>query len=65
MRCSFGDGVVVLTGAHPELPAAALNVDGVSIRSNDGLDPVVVEQLRKGEGERRELFEKLLTELGL
>ena len=25
MRCSFGDGVVVLTGAHAELPAAALD----------------------------------------
>jgi glutamine amidotransferase-like uncharacterized protein len=65
VRCTFGDGVVVLTGAHPELPAAALDKDGLTAGSSDGLDPVVVEQLREGENARQELFEKLLGELRL
>ena len=63
--CTFGDGVVVLTGALPEISATDLDTDGVTFGSNDGLDPVVVEQLRKGEGTRRKLFERLLVKLRL
>lgn len=64
MRCQFGDGVAVLTGAHPELHAAALDTEGFG-GNNDGLDPVVLEQLRGGEDARRAFFEKLLVELRL
>ena len=64
VRCQFGDGVAVLTGAHPELPAVALDTEG-SAGNNDGLDPVVLEQLREGEDARREFFERLLAELRL
>lgn len=65
MRCTFGDGVAVLTGAHPELSASALDTEGSSPGSKNDLDPLVLEQLRGGEAARRELFEKLLVELRL
>ena len=63
VRCAFGDGVAILTGAHPELSASALNMEGHG--SDNGLDPLVLDQLWEGETARRNLFEKLLVELRL
>jgi biotin--protein ligase len=73
--CTVGDGVAVLTGAHPELTAAALStgarpapaVKGPHQGFDDGggLDPMVLGQLRDGEDGRRKLFERLLLALRL
>ena len=70
-----GDGVAVLTGAHPELTAAALSTGArpapavkrphQGFDDGGGLDPMVLGQLRDGEDGRRKLFERLLLALRL